>query len=153
MTNKIYQNNAVGIYNTIPTNPPKYYKIEQSYSNITYIAAVKRIIITTNSIPINSEFLPGKINDSLNPQFPVLSDYVPTIQKSEDIKSVVYYIPTAQYRLIDMINSFPLYRININVYWLDIYNNIFPLSMPPFNQASIKIAFLKKSLYKIGLLK
>lgn len=138
--------------NTYPT-PPAYVQITQNYDTTVLWVSLRKLLVVTNTIPIANEYVPsyntttGQQNAVAN-SMPILTDFVPAIDFANESRSVAYYIPTAQYRLVDMINDLPLYKIDLRIYWEDKVGNLYPLTISPFQQASIKIAFLRKSLYK-----
>jgi hypothetical protein len=84
----------------------------------------------------------------VNSSLPIITDFIPNINSPGESRSIAYYNPTSQYRLIDMVSDTPLQKINLKIYWVDISNNIYPLYVSVAQQASIKLAFIRKSLYK-----
>lgn len=134
-----------------------YYKFSQEYSVLEYWSSLRKIIISTNSIPINSEYVPGINNqgsidldqNGVTVSFPILADFVPEIGTSAgSSRSIAYYLPTAQYKLIDLISDNPLQTIDIKIFWQDRDGNLYPLLISILQQASMKIAFFRKTLYK-----
>lgn len=146
-----------------PPTLPGYYKFTQEYSALQYWSSLHSVIISTNTIPIRNEFIPGVNNqasyitvnqDGVNVSYPILSDFVPQIEGSAGAsRSIAYYLPTAQYRLADMISDNSLQKIDLQLYWVDKNGNLYPIQLSIGQQASIKLAFLKKSLYKEQLTK
>lgn len=143
--------------NTVVTYPGatgNYIVFKEEYNTLQNWITLRKILITTNSIPIQSEFVPTFNNDgvqnsnagSLN----ILTDFTPQIETiAGQSRTVAYYVPTSQYRLIDMKAHRPLYNIQLRILWQDKFGNLYPITIGPTQEASIKIAFLKKSLYKI----
>jgi hypothetical protein len=134
----------------VPGDPLIYYKIVEDYSITEYFVALRKIIIATNTIPISNEFIPvpGNNDSGIAASFPILTDFTPQINLAGQSRSIAYYIPTSQYRLVDLIADVPLQKIDLKIYWVDITGNINPLLISVFQQASIKLAFLRKTLYK-----
>jgi hypothetical protein len=128
------------------------YIFSQQYNVINYWTSLRKILITSSTIPINYEFVPGyNSNGSQNgvsTSLPVITDFVPTLEYAGQSRSIGYYVPTSQYRLIDMIADTPIYKIDLKIYWEDKTGNLYPLLISIFQEANIKIAFLRKSLYK-----
>lgn len=140
--------------NTYPALSDYIYQI-QSYSTIGNWASIKKILLTTNTMPVVNENLPliNNANVDQSNSLSVLSDFLPQINTTSPTnprENAIYY-PTSQYRLIDMISDLPLRKIDVSVYWQDKDNNIYPVFISQFSSASIKLAFVKKSLYKGGL--
>lgn len=144
--------NAEGFYDiAVPANN-NHLKFTQEYSNMNYWISLRKILVTSSSIPVLNEYVPGfnstgTQNSSAASQ-PILTDFVPQIQNSQDSRSIAYYVPTSQYRLLDMISSQPLKDLNLQLFWVSKAGGIYPIYISNMQEASIKIAFLKKSLYK-----
>jgi hypothetical protein len=142
------EENAYAPFGTVPTNPPKYFIYTENYSSIQYWSSLRKILITSGSIPITYENIPSNNNSDVAVSLPILTDYVVPLNHGGDGRTVAYYYPTAQYRLVDMISDMPLYKVNIKVYWEDIYLNRYPLTISIGQAASIKLGFFRKTLYK-----
>lgn len=136
-----------------PTNPPTYFIFTQEYSVIQYWNSLRKIFFTSNSIPITKEFEPGfsLINYNQNnvaSSQPIITDFVPPLETAGQSRAIAYFVPSSQYRLIDMQNDGPLYKIDIAVYWQDKDGNQYPLTIGVFHQIEIKLGFFRKELYK-----
>lgn len=134
--------------NTYPT-PSTYIEMTTNYSTMFLWASLKKITIRSNSIPINYEQTPSF--DNLNPDqystVPIVADFAPANTNPGDTREIAYYF--ANYlRLIDLNQAGPLNRINFQIFWQDNQNNLYPLFISYFQNATIKFVFTKKSLYK-----
>jgi minor capsid protein V18/V19 len=132
---------------SIPS-PVVYYRFEQDYETIFIWSSLRRIIVSTNTIPITNEYVPAQNNSGLNNSFPIISDYIPNINLPGESRGIAYYYPQSQYRLCDMISNIPLQKIDLKIFWEDTNSNLYPLDISTGQQASIKLAFIRKSLYK-----
>lgn len=56
----------------------------------------------------------------------------------------VDYLPSGEYRLIDMVGNSPIYATDIKVEWMDKYGNLYPFYLPSGGWADIKILFRQK---------
>jgi|HubBroStandDraft_3_1064219.scaffolds.fasta_scaffold43183_2 hypothetical protein len=141
-----------GFDTTIPPFTPGALQkqFSQEYSVLNLWSSLRKILITTNSIPIISEYTPTN-NSGVSSTLPILTDFIPQIELPGQSRSIAHYTPTSQYRLVDLKSSEQLNTIDLKIYWEDTFNNIFPLFISEFQQASVKLAFVKKSLYKGGL--
>lgn len=160
-----YGNNGypTNVYPAIPT----FLATSQDYNIISNWNSLRKLLITTNTLPIRSEAVPtdnlpfidpltgvvtdlitGDITGSNSSSKPIISDFVPQLTTAGDSRSIAYYNPIAQYRLVDMNQDIPIQKIDLKIYWEDKDNNIYPLRIGKYNQASIKLGFFKKSLYK-----
>lgn len=147
-------------YTGTPPNPqiytadPIYYRYTQEYSIMQYWSSLRKIVITTMNIPVNTEYIPAANNptSSAPTSFPILTDFVPSVDNAGQSRAIAYYYPTSQYRLIDLLSDDPLKRIDLKIYWEDKDGNLYPLTVSIFQQINVKLAFIKKSLYKNNLL-
>lgn len=130
------------------TTTPTYYEFIEQYNTLQYWSSLRKLVITTNTIPINNEFVPsGILNSGISTGQPILTDFVPNIEFSGQSRAIAYYNPTSQYRLVDLISDIPLQKIDLRINWQDILGNLYPLYISLFQQASLKIAFIRKDLY------
>lgn len=130
----------------VPFTPAttNYYKFTQDYPSIPYWSSVRRLILTSN-IPINPESITSNTeNATLN----ILSDFIIDTSLPGASRSIAYYNPNPQYRLIDLNSDTPLQKLNIRIFWQDDQGNIYPLGLTVLQQASLKLLFVRKSLYK-----
>jgi hypothetical protein len=126
--------------------------LKQDFNNMVYFASVRRLVITSNSIPIISENVPVVDNTGMQTgdvsYNPIFSDFVPNLRDTTDIRSIAYYDPTGQYRILDMKGEGALTRFDLQIFWEDNLGRLFPFFLTINQSASIKVGFFKKSLYK-----
>jgi|ERR1700753_379217 len=128
------------------------YIFTEDYNTIVLWFSIRKILITTNDIPIQKESAPRQslsgMNTGVNSQVPVVADYVPQLEFSNQSRSIAYYTPLGQYKLVDMISEIPLNKVDFGVYWQDKIGNVHPLLISVGQQIELKIAFIKKDMYK-----
>lgn len=136
-------------YGTAETSPPTFYRIPQSYPTLSNWTVLRKIFMTSNTIPISNEAT-QTYNTGTPSSMPILCDFIPEVGSSSESRSIVYYSQSGpfQYRLIDLLTNNDIRSIDISVYWQDKNDNVFPLTLSVLQHASMKIAFVKKSLYK-----
>lgn len=128
------------------------YNILHAYQEDDCVALwnpVQSIVICSSTLPIEGTMIASpkifnsamtSYNSSQNVSTPILSDF----QASEMLfRSYVEYSPYYP-RLIEMYSRTSQSSISIECYWMDVYNNMNPLMLPPNCSANIKIAFYKK---------
>lgn len=133
---------------------------EQGFIAITLLANLRRLIVTTSSLPIVPEAVPASVpsggtSSSANSAstLPILTDFVPQLESSADVRSLVFYVPTAQYRLANLISDTPLYRVQLSFFWQAADGRLVPIIIARNQQVDVKLGFFKKSLYaKLGLM-
>lgn len=107
--------------------------------------SVSKIIITTN-LPVAQEFVQTQNISNISQQS-ILTDFVLNVDSFTSAKNEIVYNPTSQYRLLDIISDAPINSLTFSIYWQDDQLNIYPLYIPFFSEANLKIGFFKKSLY------
>jgi hypothetical protein len=153
--NPVFPDNTQGyaLFGTAATNPPTYFKYTQEYPTLNNWISLRKLLITSNTLPIFKEIVPVSSTADTGQfiSFPILTDFVPAIEVAGQSRSIAYYNPTSQYRLVDLIDRGAIYKIDINIYWEDKQGNIYPLNIARYQQASLKLGFFRKSLYKSPL--
>jgi hypothetical protein len=133
---------------SIPIVPSNYFKFTQEYNVLYYWASLRKILVLSNNLPILSEIVPNNSNSGISVALPVITDFVPQISTAGDVRSIAIYNPTGQYRLVDLSGDIPLSNIDIKILWQDYTGGLYPVTISQGQQIELKIAFLKKSLYK-----
>lgn len=147
--------NPPGVTAPLTTTPPElpatplYFKYTQDFPNISYWTSLRKIIITTN-MPIKNEHLPSY--DSKDPgsnnSYPILTDFLPNVADTAgSTRSLASYVPTSQYRLLDLTSNNALRNIDLKLFWQDLSGQLYPIQISNDQQASVKIGFFRKSLY------
>ncbi len=133
---------------------PNLYKITQNYEGLAPWNPVRKLLFLTTGLPITYEIVPSgnssQDNSGVYSSLNIITDFDPQVQRAGDSRSISYFAAQGYggVRLTDMTTNTPLYKIDVKVYWQDIQNNIYPLVIPAYSIANIKIGFLRKNLYK-----
>jgi hypothetical protein len=134
------------------TQPKAFIKVAQEYSTIANWTPITSIVFTSNTLPIVqtqlSETLIYSEGNILNigiPQnfAPVISDMA---TNEMCYKPNLLYVPSAQYRMIDMIGNNDINTIDIAVYWKDKKGNLIPFILQSGASVSIKLLFQLKTV-------
>lgn len=128
-------------------------QIFQEQSSISLWSPISSIVFTSNTLPINSTnicnptvFLNG-ITTNENGNNGNVQQIITDFQAVDNIfKNNILYIPSAQYRYIDLMGTTPLYTIDINVFWKNKVGTLIPFRLVAGASASIKILFERKAL-------
>jgi hypothetical protein len=131
------------------------YLISEEYPSIDYLNSIRKIVITTNSIPIQKEYYPnpGGLNLSTANSIPILSSYSLDLLAPGQQRSVAIFTASGPYKLIDLNSDAPLRKIDITFWWVDRLNNFYPIYIDPFDAISLTIGFFSKKLYRNQQLK
>jgi len=140
---------------TLPAPQGPCYAMNQEYNTIANWYNFKSLVFTTGSLPIRKEWLSTQIvNNGISQGqgsnfFPILTDFELAIETGNELRTYVHYNPTAQYRYIDLMGQTPIYNVDMQIYWKDNYDNLYPLLIGPHREASIKLLFEKKTTRNI----
>lgn len=128
--------------NNFPTPAGAYYFLQQEFSTIFNWNPFKRVVIVSNTLPINSEYVKG----SGSAQLKIITDFLPYV--THEVRTIWQFVPEGQYRLCDMVTNQEITQIDLQIYWIDQYDNFYPLYIPWNQEATIKLGFFNKKLYK-----
>lgn len=133
-----------------------FYQFKQEERTMDNITTFRTIVVLINNVPIRYEFIPPANSSNSAPTFntlPILTDFLPLLSNSADqMRTYVTYYPTGQYRLTDLLGgegSSPIERIQIQIFWGDKYDNLYPLLITPHDKSNLKLLFVNKKLYKV----
>jgi hypothetical protein len=126
-----------------------YLKITQEFVTTTKFNSIKQLLITSN-LPSRAQLTPNiatnssNIIQTANNSKPILTDFNITNQQGSDFRNQIVYNPTAEYRRIDLLGSSPLYNINMSFYWVDNYQNVYPILIPYGSSINVLVLFERK---------
>jgi hypothetical protein len=139
---------------TGPTLGPLGLQQTQQFNSLNTWNSFNSLAFISKSLPILKEFTPnvGYQNSNNTTQassntLPIITDYVPLLQFAGDQKADFVYNASSLYRLIQLQGINALYSIDLEVVWIDQYNNQYPIIVEPGQSINIKFMFVKKSLY------
>ncbi len=126
------------------------YVMTQDYNTIPSLTDFDSIVFITGSLPIRSEWISSQIintssttNNTTNFQR-ILTDFEVDLNTGFETRSLVKYFPVAEYRRVDLFGRGGLYNIDLQVYWRDTEQNLYPILIPDGEICSVKILFEKK---------
>jgi hypothetical protein len=139
-------------YGSVPNNT--YYKMESDngFESAATWNIAKGFFFRSNNIPVRTEIMPtlqytgtGQqvVNNYVNGQ-PIICNFDFVYDASSLKPIIAQYILNTPYKVIDIISSENLRSIDIQVFWYDKYNNIYPLYILPGEAMSLRFVFMKK---------
>jgi hypothetical protein len=146
---KPYNSNGYTPVGSAASNPSSLFSFSQEADLKILWGALKKIVIKSN-VGATQEIIPafnnstGELTDSFNVER-VLQDFIPNLDLAYQARMYLNYSPTAQYRLVNLSDSSPLRNLDLQIYWTDVQNNIYPLFISPNQLIDIKIGFFRKS--------
>jgi hypothetical protein len=143
----------------LSNNQPRFKGLQmfQEWTTIDLWNAVDRIVFTTGLLPVSPSLSTQPVIFNSNQQLlqsgnnsmvvPLITDMQDQTQEKGNVayKPVIAYIPTAEYRLLDLYGNNPLSALQISILWADKFGNYYPLKLASGCNASLKIMFRKKT--------
>jgi hypothetical protein len=140
-----------------------FYANEYQYNAYGYWNFLKSMLITTtmnvnseavynfnNANAITSNSL-GTLTNQQNVNYVnILEDFVPdlAIPNGAGISNSIFtYFAQSLYRVFTFNQKTPLYKINLAISIVDVYGNIYPLTIPKGQLANFKLMFIRKEIY------
>jgi hypothetical protein len=131
----------------------------QQTSSVVNWSPVQSIVFTSGTIPVEPQLSGAPTNlNIVNPSTQssiyaqqgitkVLTDFcIPFNSGVEATNQQIYYLPTAEYRLIDLVGNSNLNELTIQVEWRDKFGVLHPMTLDAGAAANILI-LLRKKLY------
>jgi len=133
----------------------------QQASSVVNWSPIQSIVFVSSTIPIEAQFSGAPVN--LNQADPttqssiyaqqsivkVLTDFIiPFNNGVEATNQQIFYIPSGEYRLIDLLGNENLQQLTIQVFWRDKYGTHHPMTLDAGASADILIMLRKKSFNK-----
>ena len=137
-----------------PPTPPNYSIFNQEYTTTRSMHSLEKIIFTTQALPVVQEYfrtaesLLSDSPDGGTSSISIMTDFSPDVEAPGSPRSHFVYNPTAQYRLIDLKGNVEQKRINLQLFWSDNKNNIYPFFINSQGKISVKLLFVRKDLYR-----
>lgn len=111
---------------------------------------VRAIILTTTSLPIQTEYLPNTTQASQQGSISsasamIISDFLLSSETNPVADRIgVEYLPISEFRMISLVGNGSLSRISIQAFYQLTNGIILPVQLPPNGSFSVKIMFRKK---------
>jgi hypothetical protein len=151
--NYIIQNYVkYGNINLVGTAPTQTTEMIQPYATGAIICPIQSLIFNTSLMPIVPQLVgiprifrdnnssTGQ-NDNISNE---ITDLVVNLNRGDEYFPTVLYLPTAEYRLIDLQGNAPISGIQISVQWKDIYGIYHDFFLANSCNCSMKILFRLK---------
>lgn len=144
-------NTIAGLTSTVS---PNYLIFSQEYDSISSWDSLASIVFITRSMPIQPEYIPTQqINNGNNSTGAsaryILTDFVPNTSRIGEQRGRFIYNPTAQYRYTELKSNISMNKIDMQLFWQDKQQNLYPMRISSGEINSIKIMFIRKHLLEI----
>jgi hypothetical protein len=138
-----FENSWKPPYTAAYTNPPAFIEMLANFEEAGSWGEVKKIIVTSISIPVRSE-IKANISTLENINQPLITDY--TISGWTGTRDNFVFFNQGVYRFADLLSSNPVDKIGIQVFWEDTYGFIRPIYIFFPDTFSMKLAFIREGL-------
>lgn len=133
------------------TTAPEWFIFTQQFQVLQNWNSLESIVFTTTHLPVQVEYIPSSSiitpNGVSGANFkPILTDFVPLLEEVGSTSSRFVYNPSGKYRLIDLKSQIPLRKIDLQIFWQDQFQNLYPLRISYNQSNSVKLMFIKKSM-------
>lgn len=139
-------------FNIFTVNSVNYVQMFQQYSVRALWSPITSLVFTCSLVPIvPTQVSPAKIYNSpqgLSSQgnnasiANILTDF---IADELEFSPYLTYVPTSEYRLLDLKGDSPMNSISIQAFWKDRFGNLNPFLLDSQDCATLKIMFRKKT--------
>lgn len=142
-------NNKYYVPSDVPATLPHYLVYTQEYSMIQYWNSFKNIVFISGTIAVQGEYIPQKKNPNSSSQGavsfrPILTDFQPDLETPGSGRTIMQYFPQGPYRLVDLVSTQPMNKIDISIYWQDKDDDLWPVYLNTNQSASVKLLFIRK---------
>jgi hypothetical protein len=131
--------------NTLLSGPITYYKMQGEYDPRSVFNHLSGVQFRTSTIPANAEFLQSENNESIR----ILTDFEPFSGYSNGDPVQFSTSGISNVRLHAMNSDKPLLNIDLKIYIEYKTGQTFPLYLFENDLATVKLVFVKKSLYEM----
>jgi hypothetical protein len=147
--------------NTSTLNAVNYYIMKQSSTILPLLNPIKSIVFTTGLFPIQASLTsPPKVfgadanlfsNGNNSNISPIITDFEVNPSNGNTYKEQIQYIPTGEYRLIDLYGQSPVSTLELTVMWKDHFGGLHHFKLNSGCSCDIKIMFRRKDFNSVAL--
>ena len=158
-TGKNYKLLVVNDFNTNVLELEQYNAIQiyQEYNSTSGAwSCVQSVVIVSTTLPVSGTLqsapkqfnsLSNMNNKASNFSLNIISDFQVVSQSKNDWKPSVNYVASGnQYRFLDLYGHTSINSLSFEIYFRDIYNNFYPVTLASSCNANLKILFRAKNL-------
>jgi hypothetical protein len=113
-------------------------------------SAARSIYLTTDSFPVSSESIPNSVllskrGSVSSSSIPIVTDFIFSTDGTPAAdRDRMEYLPTAEYRMIQLGGREPIMRVNLQAWWTDFGGNSYPIELAEGGSFSAKVLFRKR---------
>lgn len=137
------------------TDAPLWLIFPQEGNAISTWNSLSSLVFLTSALPVQVENIPYTSVPSLQNGsqigsasfLPILTDFIPDLTQAKDNRIQFTYYANP-YRLVQLNWNIPIRRIDLQIFWQDKFQNLYPIYVSGNSLNSIKLVFIKKDLVK-----
>jgi hypothetical protein len=148
---------AFGMYNQYNNSDStdNYWLVQQQVgqTELNNIPSIQTLQIQT-TMPVQSEYSSGPVgalsvlsNQQFSQTTAILTDITIDNTNSTAYHGTIIYNRVDSLRVYPMVSNSPLFNVNAQIFFTDAYNRVYPLLISQGINCSIKLQFIKKSVY------
>jgi hypothetical protein len=154
----------VSTYDKTGAVTKNYTAIQQYQQNTTagLLNPIQSIVFSSTLLPVVMENvgLPLILNGTSSSNivvgssanvFPIVTDFQVPVNATSAYLSDISYVPSGEYRLVDLYGESPANQIDIQIFWKDQYGLLHPFYVGSGCSGNLKIMFRKKNYNNISL--
>jgi hypothetical protein len=126
-------------------------QIVQEYSTLSLWTPITSIVFTSNTLPIVANQVSAPLLFNNGKRFTTGGNNANIAQVITDFivdggvyKPSISYVPSAQYRLVNLVGNTPLYNIDVEVFYRNRVGELIPFKLGSGGTATVKILFTRK---------
>ena len=124
---------------------------KQELSTINNMNPIISIVFTTNTIPIIATqvttpllYVDGQVQLSSIGNNNNISNVLTDFSADSPLRPYIYYVPTAEFRMISLVGNRPLNNIDVGVFYKTRTGDLVPFRLGSGGSASLKLLFRRK---------
>jgi hypothetical protein len=136
--------------------------VPQEHSTTILFSPISALVFSTSLLPVQNtllskpaifNFYDGVTSSNLrssgnnNVTAPVLTDFELQGATGTSSQTRITYVPTAEYRMLDLRGTTPVNAVEVSVFWKDKFSGLHRFNLAAGCAASIKILFRRKDFY------
>jgi hypothetical protein len=149
-----------GVFPPSTTNGYLGIQVYQDHQTASLMNPIQSIVFTSTLLPVVMENVgqPSIINGTAPTQqvigssaniFPIVTDFIVPFSALNQYVPDVSYVPSGEYRLVDLYGASPANQIDIQVYWKDQYGILHPFLLGSGCSGSLKVMFRRKDFNNV----
>lgn len=126
-------------------------QVTQESSTIVNWNPIISLVFTSNTLPIIPTqvtqpllYIDGAVQFATTANNNNISNVITDFSSDGGLKPYIYYVPTAEFRMISLVGNRPLNNIDVGVFYKIKTGTLIPFKLAAGGSASIKILFRKK---------